>query len=100
VWDLSKRGFDSQAMTPRHNRSPGDTNMRYLTVLLVTLSMAALAQPASAKSNWDQLADTAPRVEPPFEQVEMTAPRSAIFTDIDKTAPRSGAFDELSKTAP
>ena len=74
--------------------------MRRFTVLLVATSMAALAQPASAKSIWDQLAETAPRAEQPFDQVEMTAPRSSVFTELDTRAPRSDVFDELNKTAP
>ena len=49
--------------------------MRSFTVLLVATSMAAIAQPASAKSIWDQLAESAPRAERPLDQVEMTAPR-------------------------
>lgn len=73
--------------------------MKYGTTLFVALALAALAQPASAKSMWDQLAETAPRMEAPLDQVEMTAPRSGVFTDLDKTAPRAGVFDDLSKTA-
>lgn len=74
--------------------------MKYGTTLFVALALAALAQPASAKSMWDQLAETAPRMEVPFDQVEMTAPRSGVFTDLDTRAPRSDVFDDLSKTAP
>jgi hypothetical protein len=74
--------------------------MKYATTLFVVLGVAALAQPATAKSVWDQLAESAPRMEQPFDPVEMTAPRSNVFEDLQKTAPRSDVFDELSKTAP
>jgi hypothetical protein len=74
--------------------------MKYVTTLFFALGFAALVQPASAKSVWDQLAETAPRMELPIDQVEMTAPRSNVFTDLDTRAPRSDIFDELSKTAP
>lgn len=74
--------------------------MRYVTALCLAISFAALAHPASAKSVWDQLAETAPRMEQPSDQVEMTAPRSNVFTDLETRAPRSDVFDELNKTAP
>ena len=74
--------------------------MKYATTLFLVLGFAALAQPASAKSVWDQLAESAPRMELPFDQVEMTAPRAGVFTDLDTRAPRSDVFDELNKTAP
>ena len=74
--------------------------MKVATTLFVALGVVALAQPANAKSVWDQLAESAPRMEQPFDQVEMTAPRSNVFEDLQKTAPRSDVFDELSKTAP
>ena len=74
--------------------------MKYATAICLAISFVALAHPASAKSVWDQLAETAPRMEQPFDQVEMTAPRSSVFTDLDTRAPRSDVFDELNKTAP
>lgn len=74
--------------------------MKYATTLFLVLGLAALAQPANAKSVWDQLAESAPRAELPFDQVEVTAPRSGVFTDLDTRAPRSDVFDELNKTAP
>lgn len=74
--------------------------MKHIMTLGLAIGFAALAQPASAKSVWDQLAETAPRMERPFDQVEMTAPRSNVFTDLDTRAPRSDVFDELNKTAP
>lgn len=74
--------------------------MRHFMALFTAIGIVALAHPASAKSIWDQLAETAPRLERPFDQVEMTAPRSDVFTDLERRAPRSEVFDELSKTAP
>lgn len=74
--------------------------MKYATALFLAFGFAALAQPVNAKSIWDQLAETAPRMEQPFDQVEMTAPRSTVFTDLDTRAPRSDVFEELSKNAP
>lgn len=74
--------------------------MKYATTLFMVLGLAALAQPANAKSVWDQLAESAPRAELPLDQVEMTAPRSGVFDDLQKTAPRADIFDELNKTAP
>ncbi|NJO32183.1 MAG: hypothetical protein HC869_02740 [Rhodospirillales bacterium] len=58
--------------------------MKYAMTLFVVLGVAALAQPATAKSVWDQLAESAPRMEQPFDQVEMTAPRSNVFEDLQK----------------
>jgi hypothetical protein len=74
--------------------------MKYATALLLAISFASLAHPASARSTWDQLAETAPRMEQPFDQVEMTAPRSDVFTDLEKTAPRADVYGDMSKTAP
>ena len=74
--------------------------MKHFSVLFIAISLAAFAHPANAKSSWDQLAETAPRMEQPVDQVEMTAPRSDIFTDLEKTAPRSDVFGDVSKTAP
>jgi hypothetical protein len=74
--------------------------MKYATTLFVALGFAALAQPAAAKSVWDQLAESAPRMELPADQSEMIAPRSDVFGDLQKTAPRADIFDELNKTAP
>ena len=74
--------------------------MRHFTALFVVLGIAAFTHPANAKSSWDQLAETAPRLEQPFDQVEMTAPRSDVFTDLEKTAPRADVFGDVSKTAP
>ena len=74
--------------------------MRHFTALFVVLGFAAFTHPATAKSSWDQLAETAPRMEQPFDQVEMTAPRSDVFTDLEKTAPRADVFGDVSKTAP
>lgn len=74
--------------------------MKHIMTLGLAIGFAALAHPANAKSVWDQLAETAPRMEQPSDQVEMTAPRSGVFTDLDNRAPRSDVFDELNKTAP
>ncbi|MFM9850861.1 MAG: hypothetical protein ACKVP3_27515 [Hyphomicrobiaceae bacterium] len=74
--------------------------MKHIMTLGLAIGFAALAQPASARSSWDQLAETAPRMERPFDQVEMTAPRSDVFTDLEKTAPRADVFEDVSKTAP
>lgn len=73
--------------------------MKHIMTLGLAIAFAALAQPASAKSSWDQLAETAPRMERPFDQ-EMTAPRSDVFTDLEKTAPRADIFDDVSRSAP
>jgi hypothetical protein len=74
--------------------------MKLFSALLVATSIAALAQPVSAKSIWEQLAESAPRAEHPFDQIEMTAPRSNVFTELETRAPRSDMFDELNNTAP
>jgi hypothetical protein len=87
-------------MIPLHRSSQQEDDMKYATTLFVALGFAALAQPAAAKSVWDQLSESAPRMELPAEQVEMTAPRSSVFDDLQKTAPRADIFDELNKTAP
>jgi hypothetical protein len=65
--------------------------MRHIAALAAALSVvAALGGPASAKSVWDQLAESAPRTDKPFVDIDMTAPRS-VFTDLADTAPRAGA---------
>lgn len=74
--------------------------MKHFTALATAIGIVALAHPATAKSIWDQLAETAPRMERPFDQGEMTAPRSSVFTDLEERAPRSDVFDDLKKTAP
>ena len=68
--------------------------MRHIAALAAVLSVvAALGGPASAKSVWDQLAESAPRTDKPFVDIDMIAPRS-VFTDLADTAPRTGAESE------
>jgi hypothetical protein len=91
--------FRRSGERPTLSPQPQEDDMKYATALLIAFEFAALAQPASAKSSWDQLAEMAPRMERPFDQ-EMTAPRADVFTELDKTAPRTGVLDDVSKTAP
>lgn len=63
--------------------------MKYITSLAAALSfIVMLGGPASAKSVWDQLAESAPRTDKPFVDIDMTAPRS-VFTDLADTAPHA-----------
>lgn len=62
--------------------------------------LVAFGGPAHAKSLWEQISETAPRMEKPFGDLELSAPRS-VFTDLQNTAPHdSPVFDDLAKTAP
>ena len=73
--------------------------MKHIAVLAAVLSVvAALGGPASAKSVWDQLAESAPRTDKPFVDIDMTAPRS-VFTDLADTAPRAGTLPEGTERA-
>ena len=75
--------------------------MKGLIALKVATAIAAfglLATPASAKSVFDQLNDTAPRSDGVFGDLQSTAPRSP-FDQINTTAPRS-PFDQINETAP
>lgn len=63
--------------------------MKYLTILAAGLSVIiALAGPASAKSLWDQISESAPRSDKPFVDIDLTAPRSdGVFGELEKNAP-------------
>ena len=68
--------------------------MHYVTALAAALTfVTALAGPAGAKSVWDQLAESAPRTDKPFIDIDRTAPRS-VFTDLADTAPRTQTTPE------
>ena len=73
--------------------------MKLFSAFLVATSIAALAQPVSAKSIWEQLAESAPRAEHPFDQIEMTAPRSNVFTELEQE-PLVPTCSTRSKIAP
>lgn len=69
--------------------------MNYVTALVAALSViATLSGPASAKSIWDQLSESAPRTDKPFVDIDMVAPRS-VFTDLADTAPRADTLLEI-----
>jgi hypothetical protein len=71
--------------------------MKYVTAFVFALSV--LSGPASAKTLWDQISDTAPR-SGVFDDLNLTAPKS-VFETLNETAPRSdGVFGELEKNAP
>jgi len=73
--------------------------MHHIAALAAALSVvAALGGPASAKSVWDQLAESAPRTNKPFVDIDMTAPRT-VFSDLADTAPRTGAQPEGAERA-
>jgi hypothetical protein len=68
--------------------------MHRIAALVAALSfVGGLGGPASAKSAWDQLSDTAPRTDKPFIDIDMTAPRS-VLSDRADTAPRVGTLPE------
>ena len=69
-----------------------------LTVATAIAAFGLLATPASAKSFWDQLNDTAPRSDGVFGDLQNAAPRSP-FDQINSTAPRA-PFDQINDTAP
>lgn len=75
--------------------------MKSIAVMFAaTAIVAALGVPAHAKSVWEQISETAPRMEKPFGDLELSAPRS-VFTDLQNTAPHDSAvFEDLAKTAP
>jgi hypothetical protein len=63
-------------------------------------ALSVLSGPASAKTLWDQISETAPRSGGVFEDLNLTAPKS-VFETLNETAPRSdGVFGELEKNAP
>lgn len=62
-------------------------------------ALAVLGGTANAKTAWEQISETAPRMEKPFEDLALSAPRS-VFVDIEATAPRAGTFEDLDKMAP
>ena len=69
-----------------------------LKVATVIAAFGFLSTPASAKTVFDQLNDTAPRSDGVFGDLQNGAPRSPI-DQINSTAPRA-PFDQINDTAP
>ena len=67
------------------------------TILAAILALGLVAGPATARSPFDSLADSAPRADI-FADINASAPRS-VFDDLRDTAPRS-VFDQIRDTAP
>jgi hypothetical protein len=74
--------------------------MKNTAAMFAVIAVTGLfAGSASAKTVWDQIAESAPLAENPSADIEMTAPRS-VFTDLQTTAPLAQTFDTLANTAP
>lgn len=63
-----------------------------LAVVGTVAAFGLFATPANAKSVWDQLTETAPRMV--FDDIRDTAPRT-IFDDLQETAPISAPDKDL-----
>ncbi len=73
--------------------------MKYIAAFaLAAAIVAGFGNPSNAKSVWDELGDTAPRMEAPLIEAEAVAPRS-VFTEIGETAPYTD-FEQLGRLAP
>ena len=73
----------------------GSITLKFATAIA---AFGLLASPASAKTVWDGLNDTAPRSDGVFGDLQSSAPRSP-FDQINTGAPRS-PFDRINTTAP
>ncbi|MGE0699023.1 MAG: hypothetical protein AB7O57_08000 [Hyphomicrobiaceae bacterium] len=68
------------------------------TAFAALLALGLLAGQASARTAFDNLADSAPRGDV-FSDIRASAPRSA-FDALRDTAPRSSVFDGIQESAP